>query len=563
VNSAGASRAKEIAQVTIMRGHSGWGAGLALVGSVLLAVAGQPAVSGAQDRPQAHERPASSERPAAPDRPAAPERPARAPDQGVLRLLPGDAVSEQTIAIGDRKLTYTATAGTLPLFDQSGEQTASVFYTAYVAKGGDSRARPLTFAFNGGPGAASAYLHLGLVGPKILDFGADPRQAAAARLRDNPDTWLDFTDLVLIDPIGTGWSRTAKPDGGKAFWGVRQDADVLAKVIALYVARNNRLASPKYLLGESYGGFRAAKVARALPREQGLVASGILMLSPMLEGALQFGGSRFALGAALHLPSLAAAQLERSGTYSEQALAEVERFALTEYLTTLTGPAPQGAAARAFYARLALMTGLPEEVVEQSRGFVRDSYLKRVREGKIASAYDAAFTVDDPFPESDSSRGGDPVLDGFTRAYAGAFVGYAREDLGFRTDMTYMLLNSEVNGNWDWGDRGRSPPSAGDDLRVLLAFDPSFRLLIAHGASDIVTPFAASRYVLDHLPPLGGSDRALLRLYRGGHMFYVAADQRRAFTADARTFFQSVAAGEPRATGLPARQEPSPAPAGQ
>ena len=205
---------------------------------------------------------------------------------GVLRLLPADSVTDHSIDLASGKtLAYTATAGTLALYDQSGEQTAAVFYTAYVAKGGHNDApRPLTFGFNGGPGAASAYLHLGLVGPKILQFG-DRNDAATAQLRSNPQTWLEFTDLVMIDPVGSGWSRAAKPDGNDAFRGVRRDADFFAKVIALYTARNGRSASPKYLLGESYGGFRAAKVARALQQDQGIAISGIVMVSPMMEGA--------------------------------------------------------------------------------------------------------------------------------------------------------------------------------------------------------------------------------------------------------------------------------------
>jgi carboxypeptidase C (cathepsin A) len=474
---------------------------------------------------------------AAPAAPAQERKPAAEQGQGVLKLLPADAVSQHAVTIGGRQLAYTATAGTLALYDQNGEQTAAVFYTAYVAAGSEPGARPLTFAFNGGPGAASAYLHLGLVGPKVLDFGPDPRDAPAAQLRDNPDSWLDFTDLVLIDPVGTGWSRPAKPDGGSAFWGVRRDAEVFAKIITLYVAKNGRAASPKYLLGESYGGFRAAKLARALQREQGIFISGVLMVSPMLEGAFQFGGDRFALGAALQLPSLAAAELERSGTYSEAALAEAERFALTDYLVTLAGPEPRGEAARAFYARLARMTGLPEDAVKQSRGFIRDSYVKQVRAGKIVSRYDGSFAVDDPFPESTSEHGVDPILDGFTRAYAGKFVAYARDELGFKTEMTYILLASDVSGRWEWNERGgRSPPGVGDDLRLLLTLTPSFRLLIAHGTSDLVTPYAVSRYVRDHLPT-GVQDRAELRLYRGGHMFYVSADRRAAFTADAKRFY--------------------------
>ena len=456
---------------------------------------------------------------------------------GVLRLLPSDSVTEHSIDLaGGGKLAYTATAGTLPLYDQSGERTAGVFYTAYVAKSADGNARPLTFAFNGGPGAASAYLHLGLVGPKILQFG-DRNDAATAQLRDNPQTWIQFTDLVLIDPVGTGWSRAAKSDGADAFVGVRKDAEFFAKVIALYVANNARTSSPKYLLGESYGGFRAAKVARALQQDQGIFVSGIVMVSPMLETAFQFGGDRFALGAALQLPSLTAAELDRTNTMSKEALAEAERFAMNEYLTSLAGPAPKGEAASSFYARVAKMTGIPEDADAKWRGFLRDAGLKQLRsaDGMVASRYDGSFTLSDPFPESSGERGPDSVLDGFTHAYAGAFVGYARDQLGFKTEMTYILLARDIGGRWDWRE-GRGNASVNDDLRVLLAFNPSFRLLIAHGWSDLVTPYMASRYVLDHLPPIEGN-RAQLRLYPGGHMFYTSDQPRKRFTDDMKAFF--------------------------
>src|SRR5579883_1961339 len=224
---------------------------------------------------------------------------------GVLSLLPGDSVTQHSIDLaGGTKLDYTATAGTFPLFDQGGERSAEVFYTAFVAKGANSAARPLTFVFNGGPGAASAFLDLGLVGPRIAEFGLNGRDGSKVHLVDNPDAWLAFTDLVLIDPVGTGWSRAAQPDGAKALWSIDADAQSMAKVIALYIAKNGRATSPKFILGESYGGFRAAKVARDLQNDQGVVVSGILMLSPMLEAAFQFGGERFALGAALQLPSL-------------------------------------------------------------------------------------------------------------------------------------------------------------------------------------------------------------------------------------------------------------------
>jgi len=460
--------------------------------------------------------------------------------ESVLRLLPADSATEHTVDIPGGKLAYTATAGTLSLFDQSGERSAAIYYTSYMARGADAPGRPITFGFNGGPGAASAYLTLGLVGPRVAELAGN--DASAARLNDNPHTWLAFTDLVMIDPVGTGWSRPAKADGGKPFYGVRADAQSLAKVIALYLSKTGRGSSPKYILGESYGGFRAAKVAQMLQREQGIAVSGIVMLSPLVEGGLTFGGSRFALGAALQLPSLAAAELERKGAFSKEALAEAESFALTEYLTTLAGPRPKGEAARNFYARVAQITGLPEDTVARSRGFIRDAYVKHLRsaEGKIVSRYDATFAVADPYPEQEAARGPDPLLDGLTRAYGSLYSNYARDELGFKTEMTYILLASDVAGKWDWGEgSARSSAGVSDDLRELLAFNPSFRLLVAHGTSDMVTPYAVSRYVLDHLPPIGDPSRTQLALYRGGHMFYIDAKSRAAFSADAKLYYQT------------------------
>jgi carboxypeptidase C (cathepsin A) len=461
----------------------------------------------------------------------------RAAEKGVLRLLPADSVTEHSINTARGPLAYTATAGTLAFYDQSGEQSASVFYTAYVAKNGQST-RPLTFVFNGGPGAASAFLHLGLVGPRVLDFGPDGHDATRAVLRDNPDTWLSFTDLVLIDPVGTGWSRTVKPDDGKNFWSIRSDASSMAKAIALYVAKNNRTASPKFLLGESYGGFRAVKTARALQSDQGILISGILMVSPFLEGWLTFGDDQSALRAALQLPSLAAAELERKQAFTPEALAAAEHFAMSDYLVTLAGTPPKGEAGKAFYERVAKVTGLPVETVTQARGFAANAYVKNLRSGenKIVSRYDATFAADDPYPEQRASRSPDPILDVVTRAYGGAMASYARNELGFKTEMTYALLASDVH--WDW-QGGRLQASAEDDLRTLLAYDSSFRLLVAHGYADMITPYAMTRYILDHMPSFDPPGRAQLKLYRGGHMLYLDPLSRKAFSDDAAAFYRT------------------------
>jgi carboxypeptidase C (cathepsin A) len=456
--------------------------------------------------------------------------------QGNLDLLPPDSVTSHVLKTETGNLPYQATAGTIAIRGQDGKISAKIFYTAYIAKRGQNR--PLTFAFNGGPGAASAYLHLGLAGPRIVDFGPDGNDGATARLRDNPESWLRFTDLVFIDPVGTGWSRAAGHGG--EFYGVQQDADSIAKVIALYVQGANRADAPKYLLGESYGGFRAAKVATALKDRQGVLVSGIIMVSPLIEAELIFGATDYPLGAALQFPSIAAAELERRRAFDPKAVADAEEFAMTDYLVALAGAPLRGEQATAFYDKVARLTGVDRQVVERVRGFVGDR-LTRTSDGAIASPYDAAFTAPDPYPETPSGRSDDPVLDGFTRAYGSFFASYAANELNYRCEMTYSLLSLDVNRRWDWKD-GRDGTRTGagitDEIRELLATIPSFRLLVMHGYSDILTPYGASRYVLNHLPVALADGRTRLAVYRGGHMFYTRPDSLRSATADAKAFYE-------------------------
>src|SRR5262249_36363120 len=220
----------------------------------------------------------------------------------------------------------------------------------------------------------------GVAGPRCRDFGPGGRAGAAAGLRANPAPGLEFPDLVLVAPVGTGWSRTAKAEDS-AYFGVRPDAQVMAKVIALYLARNDRTASPKYILGESYGGFRAIKVARVLQHDQGIVISGIVMASPLIEGGYVFGsGDRYSLGCALQLPSVVAAELERNGAFSAHAIAEAERFAMRDYLAALAGPAPKADAAKPLFGRGARLPGLRADLVARARGWVRNADHEHRRE---------------------------------------------------------------------------------------------------------------------------------------------------------------------------------------
>ncbi|MFC5441697.1 S10 family peptidase [Rhizobium halophytocola] len=455
---------------------------------------------------------------------------------GLFGMIPPDATTEHVLTTQTGKLAYKATAGTLDLFDGTGTPSAKIFYTAYVADDA-AKDRPLTFVFNGGPGAASAYLHLGLVGPRILQFDKDADAGTRPELSDNPDSWLAFTDLVFIDPVGTGWSRAADESKAKGFYGVDSDAESLAKAIALYTQKNNRLAAPKYLLGESYGGFRAAKVAAALKESQGILTSGAIMISPLIDGRFLPDHDLDPVQAAVQLPSLAAAKMEREGTFSAEKMADVEQFAMGDYLVSLAGPAPSGEEADRLYGHIADLTGLPEQTVADGRGFIGDAYTKQsAGPGKVVSLYDGGRTVADAYPEFSGNHNDDVILDGYTRAYGPAFAAYARNALNFDCQITYSLLNTDVNRKWDW-DGSREDADASGDLRDLLSTIPAFRLAIFQGYSDILTPYGASRYVLDHLPPTLSEGRTELKLYRGGHMFYTDPDQRRSASADAEAFY--------------------------
>lgn len=459
---------------------------------------------------------------------------------GRLALLPPDSVTRHTLTAAGKTLAYTATAGTLTLRDGAGEATARLYYTAYTLDGAAPGSRPVTFFFNGGPGAGSAYLHLGAAGPKALQFPQNEADGAGAHLIDNDATWLPATDMVFLDPVGTGWSLAAKPEeAGKQFWGVRQDAESLAKAIALWLARNGRTESPKYLAGESYGGVRSIKVARALQASQAIILRGIVMVSPLLEE--QYFFSDDPLTYAFWLPTLAAAALERQGKLTDAAADAAYRYATGPYAATLIGPMPEGEAARAFYARVAQVTGLPEAIVAKERGQpVPAAHDVRSQNGRLYSLYEMSLSVADPAPEGISDEDSpDPLLEGYGQAYGNAFVGYAAGFLNYRTELTYRLLDREVNAHWDWKERGHGPLSTRDDMKKLLALNPSLKILITHGYFDAVCPFATTRWLVEHLPV--GRDRVTLKTYPGGHMLYTRPASRAALARDVAAMIGSAA----------------------
>jgi carboxypeptidase C (cathepsin A) len=387
-------------------------------------------------------------------------------------ILPPPVITHHELSLDGADIPYSAKTGTLALRDDHDKTTAEIFYVAYWREPQDGK-RPITFVFNGGPGAASAYLHLGAIGPKTVEVNAKGELLGPPpRLADNDASWLDFTDLVFVDPVGTGYSRVADGKHESDFYGVEQDTDALADFIRRYLTDAARMTSPVFLAGESYGGFRAATITRALQKTGGISPSGIVLISPALEFALLNGEDYDPLPWALTLPSFAAVKLESQGVTGREALRsalhEAERYALSDYLVALASGAAQGSDAAT--AKVVELTGLPADLVR--RNFARippGIFIKEFdrANGQVLSRYDGSVSGPDPSPASTWPRGPDPVLDSTVPLWTGAFVQYAQEELGYKTDAPYRLLNREVRPKWDFGTSPTRQGYAGGHMLYL------------------------------------------------------------------------------------------------
>jgi carboxypeptidase C (cathepsin A) len=472
-------------------------------------------------------------------------RPARPAANENAPRLPADSTTEHRLEIpgtGDlpgRTLAFKATAGAIPLNDaENGSLQAEIAFISFVT--GDT-SRPVTFLFNGGPGAASAYLNIGAIGPWRVPL-ENFSPSTTPSLVPNTETWLDFTDLVFIDPVSTGYSHIVAGNDNlrRQLMSVDGDADALAGVIRKWLERNGRQASVKFVVGESYGGFRVPKVARVLVG-QGVGVRGLVMISPVLDFASFTPGRHNPMGFVMRLPSMAATVMEAAAPFDRDALRDVEAYAAGDYLRDLLRGERDAEAVARMTPRVAAYTGLdPAEVKRlaariDTRTFQRE--LKRGR-GVVASAYDPTVTAFDPSPHAAQSFFSDPVLDALGPPITGAMTSLYQGPLKWRVDQPYRLLNQEVNGQWNWG-RGRSGPEVVDDLRNAIAADRDLQALVAHGASDLVTPYFGSRLILDQLPVFGSADRLKLTVYGGGHMFYTRDASRRAFRADVQALYRT------------------------
>jgi carboxypeptidase C (cathepsin A) len=459
-----------------------------------------------------------------------------------LPPFPADASVKQVIHVAGKTVNYTATVGSLPVRDEKGKKIAEVVFTAYVVDGPRDPSRPVTFAFNGGPGAASVYLNMGAIGPKRIQFGAQGDSASdPVRLIDNVGTWLDFTDLVFIDPVGTGYSRSLvdQDETKKHFFQVKEDVVYLSRIVFDWLVKNGRMASPKYVVGESYGGYRAPAIAHYLQTELGVGPSGVVMVSPFLDARTQSFEDISPLPYIVALPSMAAANYERQGkSLNAQTLAEVEQYARTDFAVDLLKGRKDQAAVDRIVEHVTRYTGLDPALVRRMGGrvdtgaFLRELYRN---DGKLASVYDSNVTTWDPYPWSQQQRAGDPILDAIIAPTTSAMVDFVTRTVGWKAEGRYNALSNAVGEAWEknWFTQVESV----SDLRKAAAADPKMKVMIVHGYDDLSCPFFASQLIVDQMPPMGDSGRVQLRLYPGGHMFYSRPDSQAAFRRDVMALY--------------------------
>jgi carboxypeptidase C (cathepsin A) len=448
--------------------------------------------------------------------------------------LPPDSVTRQTIDLPGRSLSFTATAGSIRLFDDKGEPQADIAYTAYQLDGVDRAGRPVTFVFNGGPGASSAWLQLGNNGPWRLAINADAvTPSSSPELKPNAETWLDFTDLVYIDPVGTGYSRfvATGEDVQKKFYSVNGDVASLAVTIRRWLEKNDRLLSPKYVAGESYGGIRGPKVVHELQTQQGVGVSGLILLSPVFDFRDRSGSSILQYMASLPSYVAVAREKEKKGITRDD-MKDVEAYARTDYLLDLVKGEADLDATNRLADKVASLTGIDPAVSRRLAGRFDIAEFRREfdrRDGKVTGRYDASVLGTDPYPDSSFFHFGDPSGDTLTAPLTSAAVDLTTRKLNWRPDGSYEVLNEAVEKAWNFG-HGLEPLESISQLRQILALDPKLKVLVAHGLFDLATPYFGSQIVLNQLPPFAA--RVKLVVYPGGHMFYSRDASRQAFRGE-------------------------------
>ena len=450
-------------------------------------------------------------------------------------------------ALAQKLPAYSASAGMLSIGKDPERPDAEIFHVAYTLKGADPATRPVTFVFNGGPGGASIYLHLSAIGPKTIASAGDGSfPPVPARLRENPDSWITFTDLVFIDPVGTGYSRMlpgpdGKPGDPRPYYAVESDVHAIAGFIRQWLTVHKRWGSPKAIAGESYGGQRVAALSRILAEQYAVNLNRAILISPALN--VDLADPSYSLVAPMTLLPTQAAIAAHHGLSTIRnepaAITEVEDYAMNGYLTGLARLGRAGAEERmAFCTKVGGLIGIDPAIVARQGGRVSEALFGAsllASRGQVIDTYDGTQASDNPRPQEQSLGVLDRSLTVLGGVLLAPFMDYVRDDLGYLSDRPYIPLNLEVNMAWD-RNSGLGGP---DDLGVALAQNTDLKALVVHGYHDMKTNYLLSRYVLEQATRAPGARKRLFfKTYQGGHMFYLRTKSRAELAADVRGFFE-------------------------
>lgn len=470
--------------------------------------------------------------------------------------LPKPVITEHRIDLNPGSLDYLVETGYMPMRDEEGSLKAKIFFMAYTRKdAGEASQRPITFAFNGGPGSSSVWLHLGALGPKrVLMSDEGELLPPPYQLVDNPDTWLTFTDLVFIDPVMTGYSRPAPGEEKGQFHGVEEDVESVAEFIRVYATTRRRWSSPKFIAGESYGTTRAAGLSGQLQQRHGMYLSGLMLVSSVLN----FQTLRFRVGNdlpyLLYLPTYTATawyhgklprDLQRLKV--EEAIERARRYALSEYaLALLQGSDLSRGKRRETADELAKFTGLSREYILRSD--LRVPIMRFVKEllrseGRSVGRLDSRFKGIDRDSAGESFEY-DSSYSAIQGPYTAMLNAYVREDLGYENDIPYEILGGRVQP-WNWGSSSRGYTNVAETLRGAMSRNPHLHVFVANGYYDLATPFFATEYTFTHL----GGDPALrqrvdMAYYPSGHMMYIHKPSLRQLKLDVERFVERTLAQE-------------------
>ncbi|HET6501966.1 MAG TPA: peptidase S10 [Amycolatopsis sp.] len=445
--------------------------------------------------------------------------------------------TQHTLTVKRRKLPYTARAGRMVLrkeivtdgkFDGHLAK-AEVFLTSYTLDDADPGSRPVTFAFNGGPGSASVWLHLGVLGPRrIISGDVDSPEPPPYRLADNPESLLAHSDLVFIDPVSTGYSRPAAGEQPKDYYGFTQDLESVGEVIRLWTSRNERWMSPKFLAGESYGTLRAAALAEHLQDRHGFYLNGIMLISSVLDmGTIRFTEGND-LPYSLYLPTYAAIA-HYHGRHGDRplddVLADAEEFASRDLPWALSRGARLSPAERTGMVQtLASLTGLEESYVDRVNLRIEHArfFTELLRDrGLVTGRMDGRFTTWEPDGGREHMRD-DASISRIIGAYSAGLNHYVRTELGYENDLPYELLSMEVNRAWSYADFEGRAVSAVESLSSAMRANPHLKVHVALGHYDGATPYFAAEHVLARLAiPEELRENIESAYYPAGHMMYV------------------------------------------